>query len=127
MTAFGHPKGYIDNGIEPDKPTIFYSDKELVDKFAKDKSLKLGTVTTGDIFVTDAKLKEKIRKEFKADVVDMESAAIAQTAKRNNVPVIVLRTISDGLSDSTSEYEKNKINISKQPALKVISVLKQEH
>ena len=121
MTAFGSPKGYIDNGIEPDKPTIFYSDKELVDKL----SLKLGTVATGDIFVTDAKLKEKIRKEFKADVVDMESAAIAQTAKRNNVPVIVLRTISDGLNDSTSEYEKNKINISKQPALKVISVLKQ--
>ena len=121
MTAFGHPKGYIDNGIEPDKPTIFYSDKELVDKL----SLKLGTVATGDIFVTDAKLKEKIRKEFKADVVDMESAAIAQTAKRNNVPVIVLRTISDGLNDSTSEYKKNKINISKQPALKVISVLKQ--
>ena len=35
VMAFGNPKGYIDNGIEPDKPTIFYSDKKLVEKFLK--------------------------------------------------------------------------------------------
>ena len=38
----------------------------------------------------------------------MESAAIVQTARRNNVPVIVLRTVSDEINDTTKEYKTNK-------------------
>ena len=124
VTAFGNPKGYIDNGIEPDKPTIFYSDKALVDKYAKENTVKLGTIATGDIFVTDTKLKNSIRQEFGADAVDMESAAIAQTAKRNNIPIIVFRTISDGLNGTTEEYNQNKQDIAKKPASIIIRTLK---
>lgn len=58
-------------------------DTIIAEKFKKDNSLKSVTIATGDIFVTDLKMKEAIRKEFGADAVDMESAAIAQTAKRN--------------------------------------------
>ncbi len=108
VTVFGHPKGYMDNGIEPDKPTIYYSDKNLITQFNKNNKLKTGTIATGDEFVTDLNLKNQIRKEFKADAVDMESAAIAQTAKRNNTPVIILRTISDGANDTIKEYKQNK-------------------
>ena len=126
ITAFGKPKGYIDNGIEPNKPTIYYSDKTLVDKFLKNNFLKLVTIATGDIFVTDTKMKNDIRKEFNADVIDMESAAIAQTAKRNNIPVLVLRTISDGVNDATNEYKQNKQNIAKIPALMVVEMLKSD-
>lgn len=82
VTAFGNPKGYMDNGIEPDKPTAFYSDKNLVKKFiSKYPAMKTKTIVTGDIFVTDINLKNSIKKEFGADAIDMESAAIAQTAQ----------------------------------------------
>lgn len=54
----------------------------------------------------------------------MESAAIAQAAKMNNVPVIVIRTISDGLNENTSKYKQNKQTISKIPAKIIIAVLK---
>ena len=54
----------------------------------------------------------------------MESAAIAHTAKRNNIPVIVVRTISDGVVDKTNVYNKNKHDIAKKPAQVVIDVLK---
>ena len=56
----------------------------------------------------------------------MESAAIVQTARRNNVPVIVLRTVSDEINDTTKEYKTNKQNIAKQSALAVISILKSD-
>jgi len=92
VTAFGNPKGYMDNGIEPNKTTIYYSDKNLIKNFTKDKTLITGTIATGYIFVADTKLKQSIKKEFDADIVDMESAAIAQTAQRNNIPVIVIKT-----------------------------------
>jgi len=124
VTAFGNPKGYMDNGIEPNKPTIYYSDKILIDKFMKNNSLKSGIVATGDIFVTDTNLKNSIKKEFNAIAIDMESAAIAQTAKRNDIPVIVLRTISDGLEDSTNAYKQNKQTVAKAPALITVKLLK---
>lgn len=126
MTAFGCPKGYIDVCVRPNTPTIYYSDKRIGNNFAKDKSIKSGTVVTGDVFVADAKSKIAIRKEFGADAVDMESAAIAQTAKRNNIPVVVIRTISDGINDTTNEYKQNKQNIARKPALIVIEVLAAE-
>ncbi|MGN0017723.1 MAG: 5'-methylthioadenosine/adenosylhomocysteine nucleosidase [Candidatus Gastranaerophilaceae bacterium] len=126
VTAFGNPKGYIDNGIEPNKPTIFYSDKNLINKFTEDSSLKLGTVATGDIFVTDVNLKNSIKKEFSADAIDMESAAIAQTASRNNIPVIILRTISDGLNEATTEYKQNKQTIAKKTALTTVKILESD-
>ena len=129
VTAFGNPKGYIDNGIEPNKPTIFNSDKELVEKYKKElelnqnKNIKLCTMATGDIFVNQEKQKQTIRNEFNADAIDMESAAIAQTSQRNNVPLIVIRTISDSENNSVSEYKQNKETTATKAALSVISVL----
>ena len=82
-------------------------------------------IATGDIFVKDLQTKKAIRKEFGADLADMESAAIAQTAERNNIPVIVLKTVSDGINDSEKEYTENKKDTAKQTALTVISILKE--
>ena len=132
VTAFGCPKGYINNGIEPNKPTIFHSDKKLVEKFGNElglnqnKNIKLGTIATGDIFVNQEKQKQLIRDEFSADIIDMESAAIAQTTQRNNVPLIVIRTISDSENNSVSEYKQNKKITAKEAALSILSVLNKD-
>ena len=40
-------------------------------------------------------MKEKIRNKFEADAIEMEGAAIAQVCKLDNVPFIVIRSISD--------------------------------
>ncbi len=129
VTAFGNPKGYIDNGIEPDKPTIFHSDRTLIDKFKKELEAQdntkviIGTIATGDIFVNKKEQKIQIKKEFSADATDMESAAIAQTAQINNVPLLVIRTISDSENDSVSEYKRNKETSATKAAFAIISVL----
>lgn len=114
----------MDNGIEPDKPTIYHSDKLLISKFRKYNSLKLGTIATGDIFVADTKLKHSIKKEFGADAIDMESASIAQTAERNHIPVIVLRTISDGVNETTNAYKKINKVLQKKLQLQLLIYLK---
>lgn len=127
LTAFGQAKGYMGTKVEPNNPTIYYSDPKLVKKFSKNLSDKgniyTGTIITGDTFVTDSVQKEKLSKEFKADGIDMESAAIAQTAEKNNVPLIVLKTISDSKTDSTDDYKQNRLNTAVQSAKNIILML----
>lgn len=108
VTALGYAKGYICNGIEPQKPTYFYSDVELVNDFVNvsktldnDLGVHVGTVATGDTFVSSIEKKDELRKLFNAIATEMEGAAIAQTATRNHIPFVVMRAISD-LADGSA-------------------------
>ncbi len=98
ITAFGHPKGYISNigrYVEIDKK-LYTTIQSKISKIVKDKfKVKIGTIVSGDIFCTDIKMKNKIREKFDADAVEMEGAAIAQVCKLDNVPCLVIRSISD--------------------------------
>lgn len=55
----------------------------------------VGTIATGDHFVGSAAAKAAIIAKCHPDCVEMEGAAVAQTAMRNKVPFVVLRAMSD--------------------------------
>lgn len=98
ITAFGHPKGFISNVgqyVESDSKLIEKMEQTIVDLQDKEFKIKIGTIASGDIFCTEIKMKEKIRNKFEADAIEMECAAIAQVCKLDNVPFIVIRSISD--------------------------------
>lgn len=98
ITAFGHPKGYISNVgqyVEADA-ILVQKMKQIISKMQDGEfKIKIGTIASGDIFCTELKMKEKIRSKFNADAIEMESASIAQVCKLDNVPFIVIRSISD--------------------------------
>lgn len=98
ITAFGHPKGYISNVgeyVESDSKLIEKMEQVIL-KLKKDEyKIKIGTIVSGDIFCTEVKMKEKIRNKFNAEAVEMEGAAIAQVCKLDNIPFIIIRSISD--------------------------------
>lgn len=93
ITVFGHEKGYI-----TDTGRFFESDETLIQKYNKPKNdykIIVGTIASGDIFCSQVEMKEKIRKKFEADCVEMEGAAIAQVCTLNKIPFIIIRSISD--------------------------------
>lgn len=61
---------------------------------------KIGRVASGDQFVAEKALKEKIIRVTGGLCTEMEGAAIAQTAYRNRLPFVILRAISDKADDS---------------------------
>lgn len=61
---------------------------------------RIGTVASGDQFVCDKAMKEKIVADTGALCTEMEGAAIAHAAWRNQVPYVVIRAISDKADDS---------------------------
>lgn len=55
----------------------------------------IGRIVTGDQFISSDELSIKLQNEFNALACEMESAAIAQTCYLNNIPYIIIRSISD--------------------------------
>lgn len=99
ITAFGHEKGYI-TGVGK----YVYSDQKLVDKCRKvmesidrndNFNVKVGAIASGDVFCTSQDLANNISNEFNASCVEMEGAAIGQICSLDNIPFIVIRSISD--------------------------------
>ena len=111
ITAFGHSKGYIPgigNNIICDGQMISRFNEIMENIVERKYKIKLGVVATGDIFCTDIAMKDKIRANFDADVVDMECAAIAQVAYLNNIPFAVIRSVSDTPNgENESDFEQN--------------------
>jgi len=98
VTGFGYKLGEIPRM----EKSIFPADENLVEKalaasteVLKQKKAVKGRIVSGDIFVSDAKLKENLLQNFKAYCTEMEGAAIGHTCYVNNTPFVIIRAMSD--------------------------------
>lgn len=64
-----------------------------------------GNGVSGQAFVDNAAFRDYARATFKAEVLDMESAATAHVAYANNVPFIAFRSLSDLAGGGEGENE----------------------
>lgn len=76
-------------------------------------------ICSGDCYVTDNETAQNIVNRTGATVVDMESASIAHVARKNNVPFITIRTISD-FADGNDNLEKQAADISSEIIYKCV-------
>ena len=69
--------------------------------------LHYGRILTGDQFIYKKDEKLDLGREFEALCVDMESGAVAQVCYIMNVKFLIIRSISDSVTDESSmEYDK---------------------
>ncbi|GIU15244.1 MULTISPECIES: 5'-methylthioadenosine/adenosylhomocysteine nucleosidase [unclassified Shewanella] len=112
LTAFGAPKGQLDGYDD----RLFYADKKLQAlalNAAKESIGKArvhsGIIATGDQFIADKAVVSMLRQEFNAIAVEMEGAAVAQVTDMFDIPLVVIRTISDKADGSAHlTYEDAK-------------------
>lgn len=120
VTGFGHKLGEIPRM----ERSIFSADDDLVEK-ALDASKKTlekhnaikGRIVSGDIFVSDFKIKKSLLENFNADCTEMEGAAIGHTCYVNDIPFIIIRSMSDKADGSAhnnfNEFVQEAANNSK--------------
>ena len=65
----------------------------------------IGTIASGNYFVDEPAKVEEVIRATGADAVEMEGAAVAQVAARNDVPALVIRALSD---NADTDYEEFK-------------------
>ena len=124
ITPFNHEKGYIPNvGI------YINADEFLLNKaknISIDTNIHVGTIASGDIFVTDSKMSNKISSKFNALCTEMEGASIAQVCYLSLIPFLVIRSISDSVNGSNElTYDEFLLISSKTVAKFMYKLLKE--
>ena len=67
------------------------------------------TLATGDTFVTDAVVRDRLARS--ADLVDMEGYAVARAARVAGVPVTVVKEVSDAADDAAGRTWNDSVDI----------------
>lgn len=97
-TGFGYPKGQIPQMKEfsfPADKSLRELAKKLCMEVNPDIHVFCGRIVSGDQFISDQGVKDRIVSEFHGYATEMEGAAIGQAAYLNGVPFLVIRAISD--------------------------------
>lgn len=100
-SPLGDPVGLI-SGIDK---IYIEADKDIVSALEKclesyENPYLVGTIASGDQFISDASKKELLKSQFGACACEMEGAAVGHVCYINNIPFGVFRTISDGGDDA---------------------------
>lgn len=118
-TALGDPLGFI-SGLG----TVEIKTDEAIREGIYSAAQKAGIpvcyrkFATGDQFVVPSRIKQ-IKKDFDADVFEMEGGAIAQACYRANIPFGAVRVISDN-GDAQADYEVFKFEAAEK-SMKIVS------
>ena len=96
LTAFGSPLG------KPAGLDLVYFPAELPSS-GELASLPALRLASGDKFISDTALKEKLVSDFSADICDMEGAGIALVCARSSVPFTMVKLVSDAADDGAAE------------------------
>jgi len=82
----------------------------------------IGRIITGEAFITHNE-RESLIEKFNPLCVDMESASVAHTCYVNNIPFIVIRSMSDDADENGSESFESNIEMAAQSSLKLVEGL----
>ena len=98
------------DGMEPGeyfdyRMKVFKTDERFV-KAAEDMGIRKVMLASGNRYVVDPDEKRKLAEDFDCDICEMEGAGIAITCFKNEVPCLMIKTISDSLEGGDAEYQE---------------------
>ena len=119
-TAFGYKMGQIPQM----KEWAFESDKDLIEKTAKINNINhqilLGRILTGDQFISKKDVKIQLGKDFDALCVDMESGAVAQVCASLGIKFLIIRSISDSITDDSGMEYTSFVKLAAENSKKIL-------
>jgi|SRR5690625_79118 len=124
VTAFDYEYGQV-----PQQPRFFTSDETLIEHARSiltkmNVQTKVGLIATGDSFMHDETVIEKMKEVFPTVLaVEMEGAAIAQVCYQYGIPFLAVRSLSDiAGSDSPISFDQF-LTVAAQNATKLLTEL----
>ena len=126
ISGLGYEKGEICNIGK-----YIYCDKTLVEECKKaienieNESYKvvIGTIATADSFCDKPEIAKMVRKEFNAECVEMEGAAVAQVCYLDKIRFLVIRGISDTPNGNNKIDFRKYLEIASKQSAKILQNL----
>lgn len=122
-TGFGYKVGEIPRM----DVSCFKADEKLIELAKKASSNKIADhkvfverIVSGDQFVSDMKIKERLIKDFNGFCTEMEGAAIAHVCHLNKIPFVIIRSISDKADNSAETNFEEFTQIAADNSTKII-------
>jgi 5'-methylthioadenosine/S-adenosylhomocysteine nucleosidase len=104
--------------------------RELVAALAKamgSQNIFTGSILTSDRVIVDIREKESLLKEYGADCVDMEGAAIAIVCQLNSIPFAIIRQISDNADEEApKDFHSSLVEREYHISSKILHILKSD-
>lgn len=103
-SALGFAKGTIPYQRE----SLFKADQSLVEKakaagqMVPGHKIVVGRILSGDQFIADRTKVEELHRSFNGTCTEMEGAAVAQVCVMNDIPFVIIRSMSDRADGSAS-------------------------
>lgn len=69
-------------------------------------TLKKVICASADKFVGSEEKKSELHNMYKADICEMEAAGIVLTCNKNNIPCLLIKTVSDSITGGANEFKK---------------------
>jgi adenosylhomocysteine nucleosidase len=122
------PGGFILK--EPAKmPASYVAECERLRQMAKTEILRFAQndnvtarIASGEKFIASRVKRQWLRETFKADAVDMMSAAISRACEANGVPYVMVRVLSDNADEQASEDFATFSRSGERPATPAIAI-----
>lgn len=111
-----------------EKLSKFFSEviKEVATDVSPDTTVHFGRIASGERFVAEKADKDRIVSLFDAKATEMEGAALAQVAWMNDIPFVVVRSISDNANeDSPMDYPTFEKRAASLMARCIVTALKE--
>ncbi|GKX30210.1 5'-methylthioadenosine/S-adenosylhomocysteine nucleosidase [Vallitalea longa] len=122
-TGFGYKVGEIPRM----DVSCFKADEKLIELAKKASSNKIADhkvfverIVSGDQFVSDMKVKERLIEDFNGFCTEMEGAAIAHVCHLNKIPFVIIRSISDKADNSAETNFEEFTQIAADNSTKII-------
>lgn len=120
-----------------ENPVTFNCDSALIQKalsaapklkFSKVKrengsffpTITKGIIVTGDVFVSSETVTQRLRKDLDAAATEMEGAAVAQTCFQQDVPFLIIRSLSDNANSKAGSDMMSFYNIAAENAATLV-------
>ena len=85
----------------------------------------VGTIVTGDTFVASSVAVAGFRRNYQADATEMEGAAVAQICFQQNLPFLIIRSISDKANEAApADFQTFKKVAADNSAILVKAIIK---
>ncbi len=107
--------------FSPDKELFRLSEKAAEELVIK-SNFHIGRIITGEAFITHNE-RESLIENFNPLCVDMESASVAHTCYANNIPFIIIRSISDYADENGSDSFDMNMEQAALNSIKLVEVL----